>query len=292
MSDATKLKDKLSKRKFIVAPGVQDLMTATLADHLGFEIIYATGYWLTASAYGLPDAGIATYTQMHDRVETLTRRCKATLIADGDTGYGGLLNVRETVKGYEQCGVAAIQLEDQEFPKTCGQEGAKKIISTDEMVQKIHVAVNTRDEMLVIARCDARQTEGFDAMIHRLQAYSDAGADIVLPEAVTGEDELRQCVKRLTAPIMVNMAHGGATPVMHPSNLADIGCALAIYPSLAPLSALAAMESALLALKGGTAFGGGMPGLYDFKKFGSLIGLDDIKDFDKKWAMADSKNSN
>lgn len=114
------LRDRLAAGHFITAPGVQDMIAAVVAGKVGFDVLYGSGYWLTASAYGLPDAGIATYTQMLDRMATLVRTTDAAVIADADTGYGGLLNVHHTVRGYEEAGIAAIQLEDQEFPKKCG----------------------------------------------------------------------------------------------------------------------------------------------------------------------------
>ncbi len=121
------LKSKLAAGKFFVVPGVHDMIAAVMADRVGFDVVYGTGYWLTASAYGLPDAGIASYTQMLDRMATVARTSKAALIADADTGYGGLLNVHHTVKGYEAAGVSAIQLEDQEFPKKCGHTPFKRL---------------------------------------------------------------------------------------------------------------------------------------------------------------------
>ncbi|MEP2492891.1 MAG: isocitrate lyase/PEP mutase family protein, partial [Parasphingorhabdus sp.] len=114
------LREKLASGKFFVIPGIQDMITAVIANKVGFDVVYGTGYWLTASASGLPDAGIVTYTEMRNRMETLVRTSNSAVIADGDTGYGGLLNVHHTVKGYEASGVTAIQLEDQEFPKKCG----------------------------------------------------------------------------------------------------------------------------------------------------------------------------
>eukprot|EP00919_Chromeraceae_sp_WS-2016_P071498 GHVR01169297.1.p1 GENE.GHVR01169297.1~~GHVR01169297.1.p1 ORF type:complete len:153 (-),score=30.36 GHVR01169297.1:251-709(-) len=152
------------------------------------------------------------------------------------------------------------------------------------MVRKIQVAVDTRDGMLIIARSDARKAEGFEAMLNRLQAYVEAGADIVLPEAVTGPDELQKTIEVLQVPVMANMAHGGATPMMSPQTLSDMGCALSIYPSFASLASLAATETALRALQLNISSGERAPPLYDFAEFGRLIGLDDVADFDRFWA--------
>ena len=162
------------------------MIAAVISNKIGFDFVYASGFWMTASTYGLPDAGIATFTQMLDRVATLTRMVKAAVIADADTGYGGLLNVHHTVRGYEAVGVAAIQIEDQEFPKKCGHTPNKRVVPIIDMVEKVKVACDARlnpRETLIIARTDARQTDGLEGAIKRGLAYGEAGADIVFLEA-------------------------------------------------------------------------------------------------------------
>ena len=134
------LKAAIEAGEFIIAPGLHDMIAAVICNKVGFDFVYASGYWTTASAYGLPDAGIATYSQMLDRVATLVRTVNAGVIADADTGYGGLLNVHHTVRGYEEVGVVAIQIEDQEFPKKCGHTPFKKVVPTADMVEKVKVA--------------------------------------------------------------------------------------------------------------------------------------------------------
>lgn len=180
------LRQKLDRGEFIVAPGLHDMIAASVANKVGFDIVYGTGYWLTASSLGLPDAGIATYTQMLDRMATLVRTSQGAVIADADTGYGGLLNVHHTVRGYEAAGVTAIQLEDQEFPKKCGHTPGKRCVPTQDMVEKIKVAAAARQDkenFLIIARTDARAALGVDEAMRRLEAYAEAGADILFFEA-------------------------------------------------------------------------------------------------------------
>lgn len=284
MADAI-LRTRLADRKFFVVPGIQDMIAAVIADRVGFDIVYGTGYWLTASAFGLPDAGIATYTQMVDRMATLARTSNAAVIADGDTGYGGLLNVHHTVRGYEAAGVAAIQLEDQEFPKKCGHTPYKRLIPLEDMVEKIKVAVDARrdPDFLIIARTDARQSEGLDGTLRRLEAYDKAGADIIFPEALTSEDEMRKACANFEKPVMANMANGGVTPIPNASVLAEIGYSFAIYPSLTSLVAASAMERALVDLK---EKGIGDPeGIFNFKEFCSLIGFENVWEFERKWAQ-------
>lgn len=277
------LREKLNSGKFFVVPGIQDMITAVIANKVGFDIVYGTGYWLTASAWGLPDAGIATYTEMRNRMETLARTSNAAVIADGDTGYGGLLNVHHTVKGYEASGVTAIQIEDQEFPKKCGHTPFKRLISTEEMVERIQVAVDSREseDFVVIARSDARESEGLDGVLRRMEAYSKAGADVLFPEALHSEEEMRKACAVLDKPCMANMSNHGKTPVPPAQVLAEIGYAYAIYPSLTSLAAAAAMEKVLRDLKDN---GIGQPdGLFDFTEFCSLIGFEDVWAFEKKW---------
>ncbi|WP_062343761.1 oxaloacetate decarboxylase [Novosphingobium sp. CCH12-A3] len=280
------LREKLNSGKFFVVPGIQDMITAVIANKVGFDIVYGTGYWLTASAWGLPDAGIATYTEMRNRMETLARTSNAAVIADGDTGYGGLLNVHHTVKGYEASGVTAIQIEDQQFPKKCGHTPFKRLISTEDMVEKIQVAVDSREceDFVVIARTDARESEGLDGVLRRLEAYSKAGADVLFPEALHSEEEMRKACAVLDKPCMANMSNHGKTPVPPAEVLAEIGYAYAIYPSLTSLAACAAMEKVLRDLKDN---GVGQPdGLFDFSEFCSLIGFEDVWAFEKKWGKA------
>jgi len=282
------LRERLAAGEFVVAPGIQDMITAVVARELGFEVVYGSGYWLTASAYGLPDAGIVSVTQMTDRMATLVRTSQATVIADADTGFGGLLNVHHTVRAYEAAGVAAIQLEDQEFPKRCGHTPGKRVVPVEDMVEKIKVACDARGsaDFLVIARTDARQPEGFDAAMRRLEAYAKAGADVLFPEAFTTEAEMRAACAAFDQPVLANMASGGLTPILTAAELKALGFSLAIFPALASLASAAAAHKALAILK---AEGRGAdPGveLFDFQRFCRLIGFEDVWAFERKWAGA------
>jgi 2-methylisocitrate lyase-like PEP mutase family enzyme len=281
------LRQKLDAGTFFVVPGLQDMIAAVVADKVGFDIVYGSGYWLTASALGLPDAGIATYTEMVDRMRTVVRSSRAALIADADTGYGGLLNVHHTVRGYEQAGVTAIQIEDQEFPKKCGHTPFKRCIPTEDMVQKIQVACAAREDkqnFLVIARTDARAGDGLDAALRRLEAYARAGADVLFFEAPQSEEEMRRACEAFDLPMMANLSNGGKTPMLPAETLAEIGYAFAIYPALTSLAAAAAMEQALRTLK--DTGRGDVPGqpLFDFQEFCERIGFPEVWDFERRWA--------
>lgn len=282
------LKAALAAGEFIAAPGLHDMLTAVVSNQVGFDFVYASGYWMTASAYGLPDAGIATFTQMLDRVATLTRTVNASVIADADTGYGGLLNVHHTVRGYEDAGVAAVQIEDQEFPKKCGHTPFKRVVPVLDMVEKIKVACEARRsaETLIIARTDARQTDGFEGAMTRAEAYAQAGADIVFPEALESEAEMREACRRIHKPVMANMADGGRTPIRSAAELQSLGYSLAIYPSMTGLAAAAAAEAALTMFKAtGTSQSPDVP-LFSFAAFNRLIGFEEVWDFERRWARA------
>jgi 2-methylisocitrate lyase-like PEP mutase family enzyme len=282
-----RIRQKLDAGEFIIAPGVQDMISTLMAQKAGFDILYGTGYWLTASCHGLPDAGIATYTQMVDRMRTVARTTDAALIADADTGYGGLLNVHHTVRGYEEAGVTAIQLEDQEFPKKCGHTPFKRVIPAADMAEKIRVAKEAlvdRDNMLIIARTDARAAEGLSAAIDRLHAYAEAGADILFLEAPEGQDEMRRACEELKRPMLANMADGGKTPILPAARLREIGYALAIYPSMTSLVGAQAMLAALRRLRDtGVSQADDIP-MFDFSEFCSLIGFEEVWDFERRWA--------
>jgi 2-methylisocitrate lyase-like PEP mutase family enzyme len=284
------LKSAIEAGEFIVAPGLHDMIAAVVSNKVGFDFVYASGYWMTASAHGLPDAGIATYTEMLGRVATLVRTVNAGVIADADTGYGGLLNVHHTVRGYEHAGVMAIQMEDQEFPKKCGHTPFKRVVPLRDMVDKVKVACAARrsPETLIIARTDARQTDGFEGALKRGEAYGDAGADIVFIEALESEDEMRQACARIKKPMMANMADGGKTPIRSKAELAAMGYRVAIFPATTGLAAAHAAEVALSMLKEtGTSVSPSVP-LFSFAEFNSLIGFEDVWAFEQKWARNDA----
>jgi len=280
-----RLKQKILRNEFIVAPGVFDMISTMLAERVGFDAVYASGYWLTASYLGIPDAGIATYTDMLARVAKVVEKSKAPVIADADTGFGGLLNVHHTVRGYERAGVSAIQIEDQEFPKKCGHTPYRRVIPLADMVAKVRVAVEARSDpnFLVIARTDARTGYGFDEAVARGKAYAEAGADLVFVESLKSEDEMRAACAAIKAPMMANMADGGHTPIRPASELKSLGFSLAIFPAMAALAASAAIEKSLRHLKSsGTSLSPEVP-LFDFDAFCRMVGFEDVWAFEERW---------
>jgi 2-methylisocitrate lyase-like PEP mutase family enzyme len=280
-----RLKAKITRGEFIVAPGVFDMMSTLLAERVGFDAVYASGFWLTASYLGIPDAGIATYTDMLARIRLVVEKSSVPVIADADTGFGGLLNVHHTVRGYEAAGVSAIQIEDQEFPKKCGHTPYRRVVPIEEMVAKVRVAVDARSDpdLLVIARTDARTGFGFDEAVKRGQAYAAAGADIVFVESLHSEDEMRRACAAIDKPMMANMSDGGKTPIRPAAELKAFGYSLAIFPAMAALAANAAVEKAMRNLKAsGTSSSPDVP-LFDFNEFCRMVGFGDVWAFEEKW---------
>ena len=287
----TTLRQKLSSldgKRVLVAPGVYDLISVRIADRLGFEALYMTGYGTVASHLGLPDAGLATYADMVGRVEAMARAARTPLIADADTGYGGLLNVQHTVRGYQRAGAQAIQLEDQQFPKKCGHTPGRKVVSADEMVRKIRVAVESRDsrDFLVIARTDARTALGLDEALRRGELYAKAGADVVFIEAPESEEELRRIGATLRGvPLLANMVEGGRTPVLGAERLAELGFSIAIYPVIGFLAAAAALDRGYRELKALGTSAGASTALFDFQEMSRLMGFEEVWRFDREHAL-------
>jgi 2-methylisocitrate lyase-like PEP mutase family enzyme len=263
------------------------MISLRIADRMGFDALYMTGYGTVASLLGLPDAGLASYADMIGRVEAMAGMARTPLIADGDTGYGGLLNVRHSVRGYERAGAAGIQLEDQEFPKKCGHTPNRRVIPTEDMVRKIAVAAESRSsaDFLIVARTDARTSLGLDEAIRRARLYSDAGADLLFVESPESEAEMARIGQELSdKPLVANMVEGGRTPILGAERLAELGFALAIYPGAGFLSATAAIEAMYTQIRQtGSSLGSATP-LYSFAEMNRLMGFADVWEFDRAHA--------
>ena len=278
--------ERLSKPGLIVAPGVYEMVSLRLADRMNFDALYMTGYGTVASLLGLPDAGLATYTEMVGRVTAMAGMAKTPLIADGDTGYGGLLNVRHTIHGYEAAGAVAIQLEDQEFPKKCGHTPGRRVIPLDDMVKKIEVAVATRTDphFKIIARTDARTTLGLDEALRRGEAYARAGADILFIESPETQEEMQQIGKTFpNHPLIANMVEKGRTPVLSKAELEQLGYKIAIFPVTALLASVQAMTQVYEHFKDSGSSINNPVDLYDFGDLSKLMGFEDVWEFEKRF---------
>jgi 2-methylisocitrate lyase-like PEP mutase family enzyme len=280
------LRARLNQPGLVVAPGVFDMVSLRLADSFGFDALYMTGYGTVASHMGLPDAGLATYSDMVGRVTAMAGMARTPLIADADTGYGGLLNMRHTIRGYEAAGAAAIQLEDQEFPKKCGHTPGRRVIPVADMVRKIRVAVDSRasKDFLIIARTDARTTLGLDEALRRAEAYAKAGADILFVESPESEEEMRRIGQSFDVPLVANMVEKGRTPVLKRPELEALGYKIAIFPVTALLAGVQAMTQVYQQFKDTGSSAQGSTPLYDFADLTRLMGFEDVWAFEKRYA--------
>ena len=233
-----------------VAPGAYDALTATLIDQAGFSAVYMTGAG-TSAALGYPDFGLLTLTEMVRNANRIDASVSIPLIADADTGYGNELNVVRTVKEFERAGVAAIHIEDQEFPKKCGHLDNKKVILLDDYLAKIRAAADARTDpdFFIIARTDSRAVIGFDEAITRANAALDAGADIAFVEAPQTMDEVKAVPKLVNGPCLLNVVHRGKTPPVDLNDARDMGYRLAILPTLLARSVIGLCDSLLTELK-------------------------------------------
>ena len=268
----------------ISAPGVFDMISAKIADGMGFDLLYMTGYGVVASYLGLPDAGLASYTEMVGRARQIAQGTSTPLIADGDTGYGGLLNVDFTVRGYEAAGAQGIQIEDQEFPKKCGHTPGRRVVPIEEAARRIKVAAEARSskDFLIVARTDARTTLGLDEALRRGEAFVKAGADILFIESPESVAEMEKIGRAFDVPLLANMVEGGRTPILSRSELETLGFKIAIFPVAGFLAAAAAMQSVYgeILKTGSTKNWDGR--MYPFDDFSRLMGFERIWEFERR----------
>jgi 2-methylisocitrate lyase-like PEP mutase family enzyme len=235
MSAGARLRELLAGGGPVVAPGAMNAFFARIVERAGFPAVYMSGAGVANGMLGMPDIGLTTLSEMAQSAANMANAVSVPVIADGDNGFGGTLNVERAVRAYESAGVAAIQLEDQVLPKRCGHMGGKEVAPVSEMVSRVRAAVAARRDpsFVVIARSDARAVEGLDAAIARCAAYGKAGADVLFLEAPATRDELVRVGRELAGlPLMANMVEGGRTPLLPAQELHALGFALVIFPGL------------------------------------------------------------
>ncbi|MCH7842270.1 MAG: isocitrate lyase/phosphoenolpyruvate mutase family protein [Chloroflexi bacterium] len=251
MRTTTKFRQLLKEPGIIQAPGAYDCLTAKIIEKAGFPAVYMTGAGTSVAQLGYPDLALATMTEMVANAASLTEVLEVPVIADADTGYGGILNVRRTVRQYERAGVAAIHIEDQESPKRCGHLDDKKVISTQDMVQKIRAAVDARtdDDFTIIVRTDSIAVTGWDDAMHRCEEYMKAGADVLFVEALRTPEEVERAAKNLDIPLLFNFVESGKSPLLSASELESFGFKIVIYPASALLSVTHVVGQVMAQLK-------------------------------------------
>ena len=224
-----RLKSLIDNNQYVLTPGVFSPLIAMMAEKKGFKSMYFSGAAFSAMK-GIPDIGIFTFQELFDAVIEITKMSNLPLIVDVDTGFGEVINVTRTVSDLESVGVAAIQIEDQLFPKRCGHLEGKEIIKAKEFAKKIYAAKSVSKDMLVIARTDAKAVEGIDSAIERAKLYKDAGADIIFPEALETEEEFKLFAESVNGEMLANMTEFGKTPYYPAEKFADMGYKIIIYP--------------------------------------------------------------
>ncbi|OUW61800.1 MAG: carboxyvinyl-carboxyphosphonate phosphorylmutase [bacterium TMED198] len=282
MADS-KLRRAIDSGETLVAPGVYDMISATIAEKVGFPAVFIGGYGVSASHLGVPDVGIMTFTDILERVRTFSAILTKPIIVDADTGYGGLVNLRHAVRGYEKAGVAAIQIEDQIFPKRCGHAKGVEVCDIQEMLKRIGVATESRnsENFLIIARTDSRLELGLEEAIKRAEAYSEAGADLIFVESPQTVDEMKILKQSIKTPLVFKMVPDGNLSDLNSKVLADLGFSILIYPTLGFLSAANAIQQAFNEFK--------RTGLVNkqtmqrFDEFSNMIGFEEIYSFEDRW---------
>ncbi|MDB5529600.1 MAG: carboxyvinyl-carboxyphosphonate phosphorylmutase [Devosia sp.] len=284
------LRKLLGEGACVLAPGVYDCLSALLVKQAGFPAMMVSGAGVAASALGVPDIGLLSFTESLNVTRAIVEAADLPVIADCDTGYGNPLNVQRTVRAFESAGVAALFLEDQVAPKRCGHFAGKDVVPVDEMVQKLRAATDARTDpdLLIIARTDARAIEGPERALARARAYVAAGADGIFIEAPLSRDELAGNVTALAdlkVPLMANMAEGGKTPLLTHPELAAMGYGIVTYPGALQKTALHAMQELMASL----ARTGGVHEFYPDRMMSldqrsALLGLDGFMQADRHYA--------
>ena len=248
------LRQLLQEPDLLLMPCCFDALSAKLIEQAGFPLTFMSGFAVSAARLALPDTGLISYAEMLDQGRSILNAVSIPVIGDGDTGYGNPVNVRRTVEGYARAGFAGIMIEDQLAPKRCGHTRGKEVVDRSEALARIRAAVDARDQgagILIMARTDARATQGMDEALWRMQAFADLGADILFLEAPRDEAEMVAFCEQVPGPKMANMLEEGATPVLPPARLQEIGYRIAAYPLTLLNSAVYAMREALCDLKAG-----------------------------------------
>jgi len=289
MLNTTRLRELLVQQDLLVAPGAYDALSARLIAQAGFPAVYMTGFGTAASVLGQADVGLLTMSEMVSRAATLAAVVgDRPLIADADTGYGNPINVRRTVREYERAGAAAIHIEDQVWPKKCGHMEGKQVIPADEMVQKIHAAVDARQDpdFVIIARTDANAVYGLEDALSRGRAYREAGADVIFIEAPRSIEELRAIAQAFPdVPLLYNWAESGKTPLLSLEDIHALGFQLVIFPVSVLFAATQALLGLLEVLKQGQTPLAFAEHMVTFSQFTDQIGLPDIQALERRYGV-------
>ncbi len=278
----------INREKILVVPGGFSPIVGMIAEQIGFEAMYMSGYGVSAYKLGMPDVGLMTMPEALETARAMARAIHIPLICDVDTGYGNALNVLRTVGEFESIGVAGIQIEDQVWPKRCGHMEGKELIPAERMVGHLHAALDARQDkdFIIIARTDARTVLGFDEAIRRANLYAQAGADVIFVESPVSMKEIEDIPRRIKAPLMINMSEGAKTPLVTSKELQDLGYRVVIWPSSSTWAVGKAIEVVLRELRDKGTTAGVMEKMMVFPEFNKLLGLEKVMSLQKKYTSA------
>lgn len=285
-SPANNLRTLLAQPRLHTMPCAYDALSAKLIEQAGFELTFMTGFGASASRIGAPDLGLMSYAEVLDQARNIAGAISIPLIGDGDTGYGNAMNVKRTVQGMARAGCAAVMIEDQVAPKRCGHTPGKAVVGREEAFDRIRAAVDAReeeDDILILARTDARHEHGLAEALTRAQKFRELGADIIFVEAPKTEAEMREVCAATDAPNMANIVEGGETPDLPPDVLQDIGYRIAAYPLSLMAAGMKAMTETLALMRAGQPRG---ELLMDFVELRRRIGFDDYYESSERYASA------
>jgi len=290
MRPTTILRELLAKPEILTLPGTYDCIGARLIQSEGFPALYMTGAGTAAARTGRPDVGLITMTEMVDNARRMAGAVTIPLVVDADTGYGNVLNVVRTVEEFERAGVAAIQLEDQVFPKRCGHYEGKQVVPAAEMVQKIKAAVDTRRDadLVIIARTDALAVNGFEDALERGHAYAEAGADVLFIEAPRTLQQIETIGKTFAKPLLFNMATSGKTPVLSAQQMQDYGFRIALYAGTPMYLYARLMQQFLRGLSQGASLDAYKNELMPFAELWKILGSEEIARLEATYGNAPS----
>lgn len=275
------------KTETLLAPGIYDALSGLIAEQSGAQAVYLSGASIAYTRFGRSDVGLVSVSEVHDTLAAVTDRIKIPVIVDADTGFGNALNVQRTIRNFERAGAAAIQIEDQSFPKRCGHLDGKVLIKTDEMVGKVKAAVDARktSDTLIIARTDARAVDGLQEAIDRAHTYKEAGADILFIEAPRSVDELKIIRKsfHLNTPLLANMVEGGKTPLKTADDLKNLGFNIVIFPGGAVRAATFQLQEYYAGLLKNGSNAEFSKRMHDFDSLNAVIGTPELLSLGKKY---------
>ena len=251
MRTTTRLRELLAAPGIVAAPGAYDCLSAAIIERAGFSAVYMTGAGTSISRVGYPDIGLTTMSEMAANAAAIANTVSVPVIADADTGYGDVLQVRRTIREYERAGVAGVHIEDQESPKRCGHLDDKRVVAPEEMVRKLHAALDARedDDFTIIARCDALAVTGWDDALRRCEAYVEAGADVLFLEAVQTREQAAYVTSHFDVPVLYNFVETGKSPLLPVAELEKLGFKLVIFPISAMLAAMKTMSDLMRELR-------------------------------------------